>query len=73
MEERSRAKPYDISDVEDRTGPFSDEAIAEMVEFMASFDPYSHVEEALEAIKEYHKTHPSKRSQSSSVHWRRVA
>ena len=73
MEERWRAKPYDISDVEDRTGPFSDEAITEMVEFMASFDPYSHVDEVLEALEEYHENHRGKRSQSSSVRWRRVA
>ena len=54
MEERWRAKPYEISDFTGRTGPFSEEKIVERVQFMASFDPYSHVDELMEALEEYH-------------------
>lgn len=58
MEERWRAVPYDLADLRQRTGPFSEEAIVERVRFMASFDPYSHVEEVFDALEEYHENKP---------------
>ena len=54
MEERWRAKPYQIADFRARTGVFSDEAITEKVQFMAGLDPYSHVKEISEALDSYH-------------------
>jgi bilirubin oxidase len=53
MEPRWRAKPFVLSDLQNRNGPFSDASIQQQVLFMASLNPYSHVEEAEAALKEY--------------------
>ena len=81
MEERWRAKPYTIADLRARTGPFSEEAIVQTVEHMASFDPYSHVDEVMDALAKYYGRNGtlSRRSvdggqelSKGSVRWRRV-
>ncbi|RSL86628.1 Bilirubin oxidase [Fusarium floridanum] len=53
MQKEWRAKPYELSDVKERTGPFSDEAIVETVESMARANPYGDVDAVEEALKEY--------------------
>ncbi|KAF6794167.1 bilirubin oxidase [Colletotrichum sojae] len=57
MEERWRAKPYVMSDLRMRAGPFSDASIEESVKFMASTDPYSKVEQVSEALEQYWASH----------------
>lgn len=54
MEERWRAVPYELADLRERTGPFTNEEIIERVQFMASFDPYTGAEEIKAALLEYH-------------------
>lgn len=53
MEKKWRAKPYDRTDLNDRTGPFSDGAIAERVESMARANPYGDVDAVDDALKDY--------------------
>ncbi|RMI99061.1 Bilirubin oxidase [Fusarium kuroshium] len=53
MQKEWRAKPYELSDVKGRTGPFSDEAIVETVESMARANPYGDVDAVEDALKEY--------------------
>lgn len=59
MEERWRAVPYELTDLRRRTGPFSEAAIVEKVQFMASTDPYSRGAEITEALIEFHKNNGS--------------
>lgn len=65
MEERWRAKPYQLADLRAHTGVFSDQAITERVEFMASFDPYSHVNEISDALDQYWETHSPVKARDS--------
>ncbi|KAM6506165.1 hypothetical protein FSOLCH5_014350 [Fusarium solani] len=53
MQKEWRAKSYELADVKERTGPFSDEAIVETVESMARANPYGDVDAVEEALKEY--------------------
>ncbi|SPO03603.1 probable Bilirubin oxidase [Cephalotrichum gorgonifer] len=59
MEDRWRAKPYVVADLRARTGPFTDQAITERVEFMANLDPYSHVADVMEALDDYYQDNTS--------------
>lgn len=59
MEERWRAVPYELTDLRRRTGPFSEAAIVEKVQFMARTDPYSREPEITEALIEFHKSNGS--------------
>ncbi|KAH6999248.1 Cupredoxin [Ilyonectria sp. MPI-CAGE-AT-0026] len=53
MEKKWRAKPFGRTDLNDRTGPFSDDAIAERVESMARANPYGDVDAVDDALKDY--------------------
>ncbi|KAK2057130.1 multicopper oxidase [Colletotrichum caudatum] len=57
MEERWRAKPYVMADLRTRAGPFSDAAIEESVQLLASTEAYSNVEEVNQKLVEYWATH----------------
>lgn len=46
MEEQWRAKPYQAADMQARAGPFTDEAITNTVQSMASMQPYKRIEGA---------------------------
>jgi FtsP/CotA-like multicopper oxidase with cupredoxin domain len=53
MDERWRAKPYQRSDFNARTGPFSDAAITAKVNELAEEQPYSELAEVEEALDDY--------------------
>lgn len=72
MAEIWRAQPYEMTDLRERSGPFSEEAIVDRVEFLTSFEPYRPIDGIGGA--------PEKRSDgagcvdalSPSVRWRKV-
>ncbi|CAI4216034.1 unnamed protein product [Parascedosporium putredinis] len=67
MEPRWRAKPYTRAEFTGRSGPFSDESIIERVQFMASLDPYSHVNDVDRALEEYWASQHSPRELNSDT------
>jgi hypothetical protein len=50
MDARWRAVPFSRSDFVARTGPFSDGSVTAKVEQLAREEPYSQLDEALEAL-----------------------
>ncbi|KAF5013295.1 hypothetical protein FDECE_690 [Fusarium decemcellulare] len=69
MQKEWRAKTYDLTDVKERTGPFSDDAIVETVESMARANPYGDVDAVEDALKEYwaKKTTAKRDTESGSI------
>lgn len=53
MEPRWRAKPYQLTDLRARTGPFTDTAIVANVETMARANPYPNPEKVEAALRDY--------------------
>jgi bilirubin oxidase len=47
------SKPFTESDFTARTGPFSDAAIQQKINFFANLDAYAHVEEVEDALAEF--------------------
>ncbi|KAM5350959.1 hypothetical protein ACJ41O_003682 [Fusarium nematophilum] len=65
MQKEWRAKPYVLTDLRDRTGPFSDEAIVQRVENLARANPYGDIGAVEEALKEYWAKKTTKRDAES--------
>ncbi|KAJ9656091.1 hypothetical protein H2201_008642 [Coniosporium apollinis] len=57
MEPRYRAKPFADSDLQARTGDFSDTAVQNKINFFANLDAYAHVTDAEKALEAYWATH----------------
>lgn len=53
MDPRWRAKPYRLADLRGRSGPFTDQAIEEVVQVLVDTNPYGDPDEIEKALEEY--------------------
>lgn len=59
MDAQWRSKPFLVSDLTARTGPFSDASITQMINSMATANPYGDIAAVDQALVDYWASHPA--------------